>query len=383
MNLWQLHWAWSPIEAHNYMNYLILCKKGFFRRERLEEMKAHRAMLQRAPTGVSNPAAIGEQSHSRQPPVYVLPVLGWPGYRRHSATPKIPKCCSDVSRIFSCRPPAALPDFTVGGTVIPLCTQYSYLGAPVKISTVFPAGRQTHPPTHDLLDCLQRRLQPLQWLTNNSSGISIPVARTIYITFIRSVVDYLSPALVQLPRTTLEPLEIVQKRAMRVILRCPMSTRIENMQCELRLPPLVEIIYSNVTRLTVKCLHFPHLSPHYSQLIRMSLGPARPVPPILPAGRALIRSVSSLMRSLDLDIPVADVPPGPPPWLLPMPEVSLTPASKSDPPPLQLQLALEHVATVTSSITAPHCLYTDGSLQSDGAAGCALFSPDLEPPPGG
>ncbi len=52
-------------------------------------------------------------------------------------------------------------------------------------------------------------------------------------------------------------------------------------------------------------------------------------------------------------------------------------------PPLQLQLALEHVATVTASITAPHRLYTDGSLQSDGAAGCAVFSPDLEPPPGG
>ncbi len=155
------------------------------------------------------------------------------------------------------------------------------------------------------------------------------------------------------------------------------------MQCELRLPPLVKRIYSNVTRLPVKCLHFPHLSPHYSQLIRMSLGPARPVTPILPAGRALIRSVSSLMRSLDLDIPAVDVPPGPPPMLLPTQEVSLTPASKSEPPPLQLQLALEHVATVTSSITAPHCLYTDGSLQSDGAAGCAVFSPDLEPPPGG
>ncbi|XP_050709726.1 uncharacterized protein LOC126994457 [Eriocheir sinensis] len=49
----------------------------------------------------------------------------------------------------------------------------------------------------------------------------------------------------------------------------------------------------------------------------------------------------------------------------------------------QLQLALEHIATVTSSITAPHCLYTDGSLQPDGVAGCAVFSPDLEPPPGG
>ncbi|MPC38260.1 hypothetical protein E2C01_031767 [Portunus trituberculatus] len=35
------------------------------------------------------------------------------------------------SRIFSCRPPAILPDFTVGGTVIPLCSQYRYLGAPM------------------------------------------------------------------------------------------------------------------------------------------------------------------------------------------------------------------------------------------------------------
>ncbi len=162
-----------------------------------------------------------------------------------------------------------------------------------------------------------------------------------------------------------------------------MSTRIANMQCELSLPLLVKRNYSNVTRLTVKCLYFPYLSPHYSQLIRTSLGPARPVPPILPAGRALIRSISSVLCHLDLDLPAADVPPGLPPWLLPTPKVSLTPTAKSDLPPLQLQLALEHVATVTASITAPHQLYTDGSLQSDGAAGCAVFSPDLGPPPGG
>ncbi len=74
----------------------------------------------------------------------------------------------DKSKIFSCRPPATLPDYTVGGTVISLCTQYCYLGAPVKISPVFHAGRQAHPLIRDLLDRLQRRLQPLQWLTNNS-----------------------------------------------------------------------------------------------------------------------------------------------------------------------------------------------------------------------
>ncbi len=85
------------------------------------------------------------------------------------------------------------------------------------------------------------------------------------------------------------------------------------MQCALSFPLLVERIYSNVTRLTVKCLYFPYLSPHYSQLIRTPLGPARPVPPILPAGRALIRSISAVLRNLDLDISAADVPPGPPP----------------------------------------------------------------------
>ena len=289
----------------------------------------------------------------------------------------------EKSRIFSCRPPATLPEFTVGGSVIPLCSQYCYLGAPVRISSALPARRQPHPVIRDLLDRLQRRLRPLQWLTNNSSGISISVARTVYVTFIRSVVDYLSPALIQLPRSALEPLEVFQNRAMRVILGCPVSTRIVNMQRELQLPSLVERIHTNVTCLAVKCLHFPHLSPHFTLLLRASLGPTPPVPPLLPPGRRLIKSVSSMLHSLNLQVLVADVPPGPPPWKLPSPVVSFTPTSKSDLPSLQLQLALEHVALITSSITAPHRLYTDGSLQSDGAAGCAVFSPDLPPPPRG
>ena len=151
------------------------------------------------------------------------------------------------SRIFSCRPPATLPEFTLGDSIVPLCSQYCYLGAPVRISPALPARRQPHPIVADLLGRLQRRLRPLQWLTNNSSGISIPVARTVCLTFIRSVVDYLSPALIQLPRSALEPLEVFQNKALRVILGCPLSTRIVNMQKELQIPSLVERIYSNVT----------------------------------------------------------------------------------------------------------------------------------------
>lgn len=287
------------------------------------------------------------------------------------------------SRIFSCRPPATLPEFTLGDSVVPLCSQYCYLGAPVLISPALPARRQPHPIVRDLLDRLQRRLRPLRWLTNNSSGISIPVARIVYLTFIRSVVDYLSPALIQLPRSALEPLEVFQNKALRVILGCPVPTRIVNMLKELQIPSIVERIYSNVTCLTVKCLHLPHLSPHFTTLVRDSLGPAPPAPPLLPSGRRLIRTVSSLLRSLDIHVLAADILPGPPPWMLQSPVVSFTPTSKCDPPSLQLQLTLEHIALVTSSSPVSHRLYTDGSLQSDGAAGGAVFSPDLPPPPGG
>jgi len=68
---------------------------------------------------------------------------------------------------------------------------------------------------------LHRRLEPLHWLTNNAAGVSIPVARNIYTAFIRSVVDYLSPALSQLSRTVLDPLENFQNKIMRCILGCP------------------------------------------------------------------------------------------------------------------------------------------------------------------
>ncbi|KAK3893795.1 hypothetical protein Pcinc_002408 [Petrolisthes cinctipes] len=43
-----------------------------------------------------------------------------------------------------------------------------------------------------------------------------------------------------------------------------------------------------------------------------------------------------------------------------------TPVTSNHPPQSSIrQLALEHVETVTSSITAPYCLYTDGSLQME------------------
>ena len=210
----------------------------------------------------------------------------------------------------------------------PLCRQYLYLGAPMHIPRSTP-GQRSHPVVQDLVNRLQKRLAPLRWLTNNAAGISIPVATAIYVTFIRSVVDYLSPALSQLPRASLQPLETFQNEAMRVILGCHVSTRIVNMRTELNLPPITERIYSMVTCFTLKCLHSPRITPYYSQVIRHALGQRPRVPPIQPGGRTLVRTICSIIRRLDIDVPEEDDVPGPPPWLQFSPEVCYTPTSKA------------------------------------------------------
>jgi len=87
----------------------------------------------------------------------------------------------EKSRIFSFRNLRALPEFTVGRNVIPHCTQYLYLGAPVRITPAIPARQRVHPIVKDLLDRLQQRFIPIKWLANNATGVSIPLARTLFI----------------------------------------------------------------------------------------------------------------------------------------------------------------------------------------------------------
>ena len=286
-------------------------------------------------------------------------------------------------RIFSPRKPRTLPAFLVGTSVIPYCTQYIYLGAPVRVTPSTPVRQRVHPLVKEVLSRLQQRLTPLQWLTNNAAGVSIPVARNIYVAFIRSVVDYLSPAVCQLPRSALDPLDKFQNKAMRLILGCPISTRVANMLQELRLSPLVERIYANVTYFTVKCLQTPQIAPHYSNVIGTSLDPTAPRPRLLPGGYALVRAICTNMQRVGFHIRRQEIVHSPPPWRIPLPAVTYTPTCKSDLPLLQKQLALETIAKVTSSLPAAHIIYSDGSLQPDGSGGCAVYSPSMVPPHGG
>lgn len=150
--------------------------------------------------------------------------------------------------------------------------------------------------------------------------------------FIRSVIDYLSPALIQLPKSALDSLDKFQNRVMRFILGCPSSTRIVNMQAELKLQSLADRIHSNVLYLTVKCPHTPYLAPHYTHVVRTALGPNSRLPQIQPGGRNLIKHVCSLLNRLNITVVKDDDGRGAPPWSTTLPDVLYTPTSKMETP---------------------------------------------------
>ncbi|KAG0728461.1 hypothetical protein GWK47_032401 [Chionoecetes opilio] len=181
-------------------------------------------------------------------------------------------------------------------------------------------------------------------------------------------------------RKALEPLEKFQNRVMRFILGCPLSIRIVKMQSEFDLPPLVERIYANVTYLSVKCLHSTYPAPQFSAVIRTSLDPDAPRFPLRPGGHNLINAVCNNLRGLDITVPEEAAVPGLPPWRVPLPIVTFRPTSKDVSPLLQKQLPLETIAGVSTSVPAAPHIYVDGSVQADGSAACAMFSPNMDPP---
>lgn len=87
---------------------------------------------------------------------------------------------------------------------------------------------------HILTQC-RARLQPLKTLAWSGLGVGVPVLRMMYITTIRSVIEYASPVLSCLGEGRLEKLEKLQNEAMRVILNCPPNAMICAMRMELSL----------------------------------------------------------------------------------------------------------------------------------------------------
>ena len=120
----------------------------------------------------------------------------------------------------------------INNTPIARVSSYKYLGAIVS----FKKTVQTVNYVHTI--CLPR-LAPLRVLANRGLGVGVPVLRMFYISVIRSIIDYAAPVLVQFSAAQLRPLELIQNEAMRIILGCPRTTKLEVMRAELDLPSVV------------------------------------------------------------------------------------------------------------------------------------------------
>ncbi|MPC97709.1 hypothetical protein E2C01_093036 [Portunus trituberculatus] len=92
---------------------------------------------------------------------------------------------------------------------------------------------------HYVRDLCLLRLAPLWLLANRGLGAGIPVLIMFYISVIWSLIDYAAPVLIHFNATQLRPLELVQNEAMRIILGCPWTARIEVIRAELHLPSIM------------------------------------------------------------------------------------------------------------------------------------------------
>lgn len=72
----------------------------------------------------------------------------------------------------------------------------------------------------------------------------------LYISVIRSLIDYAAIVLFQFSATQLRPLELIQNKAMRIILGCPKTAKIEVLRAELGIPSIVSRIQEIACRST-------------------------------------------------------------------------------------------------------------------------------------
>ena len=118
-----------------------------------------------------------------------------------------------------------------------------------------------------LITSCKTRLRPLKAMAYGCKGASVAVLRAMYIAYIRSVIDYAAPALVCLSNSKVAKLETIQNEAMRIILGCPVTASVSNMQAELGLIPLSERIRAINIMIGVKALRDERESIPKSELL--------------------------------------------------------------------------------------------------------------------
>lgn len=139
-------------------------------------------------------------------------------------------------------------DFILNNESLGWVNCYKYLG-------VYVGGSQGKNKEYEaLLATCKTRLRPLKAMAWDGRGASVAVLRTMYISYVRSLIDYAAPALIGLGKNKLAKLETFQNDAMRIILGCPKTAKVINLRHELNLPSLADRIREINTAVAVRIL---------------------------------------------------------------------------------------------------------------------------------
>ena len=257
--------------------------------------------------------------------------------------------------------------FTVNNTVLEKCDSYRYLGI------------ETNDPKYisSLKERLCDRLKPLRVLTGKTIGLNVKLAKSFYLAFIRSVIDYHALHLAGYSEWALKPLETVQNEAMRLILGCPISTRIVNMRLELNLPTIYERISLTNTMFGVSLLRRNGPARRSEHNLRTQLTNPHYVahPTVKSQCRYWLNLTASHINKLNVPINKTPTVIPIPPWEDIIISINFTDISKKgEHTTAELkQITLENINLHIEQLNSNECCaYTDGSLLTDlGRAGCA------------
>ena len=286
-------------------------------------------------------------------------------------------------------------EIKIGDNSIEKCKSYRYLGIETPLPKDYVKQLKTR---------ITRRLRPLRLLAGRSAGANIDMCRTFYLAYIRSLIDYHALHLCTRPARELDTLEQVQNEAMRIILGCPMSTRVVNMLCELKLPTLSDHINKTITVYGIKILQ--SAKPHCNQC-HCQTDNETPLTQITALNHndiattlhryiyhfdsleqaqtaKFIRRIGNEIRQHNIEIKCnTSITQSHPPFnnakaYITYPSFSLSHNKNTTPQNMLKSLSLEHIdETLKKCYGNPQqvtIIYTDGSLlTSTGQAGCALI----------
>ena len=133
---------------------------------------------------------------------------------------------------FQCRAKGR-KELAINGQQLERVRTYKYLG----IHIGYTADSREAELNHLTVQC-KARLQPLRSLAWSGRGAGVPVLRMLYLTTIRTIIDYASPVLTCFDEGRWEKVEKIQNEAMRIVLHCPKNAMIDTMRMEMNLSSL-------------------------------------------------------------------------------------------------------------------------------------------------